>query len=611
MNAVNNGTRTLSGEPGPRYWTNYTSYSIQAELSPEDTVLLATASIQFTNNSPLNTPVLFLELAQNLHAEGAVRKEEVEVTGGVSIHQVTLQGEEIQELEQLGLGVTGWGTQGTLLAVLPGKNIVPNSTLDVEITYSFKIPRAGASERMGYNDGNLYHMAYWYPQVVVMDDLEGWFTDPFTGNAEFYAGFGDYELFITVPEQWIVMGTGDLINAEQVLAPRIFKRYEQAAGSDEVVSIVTPADYGASTIDASNDKLTWRFSSRNVRDVAFSVVRESNWDGMRTPVGDLNNDGVLDYTRIHAFWRSKAPEWRQGAEFGAHSIKALSEYTAFPYPWPHMTLVEGDGIISGGMEFPMTTLIGGDRYKSNPTALYDVIAHELAHMWMPMIVSNNERRRAWMDEGSTTFHEAQSRWDHRPESYNLTNEFAGYLQVAGTPFEGEIMRYSDYHYPGPAYGVASYPKPATVLFALQGVIGEEVFHEAWKTYIQNWAYKHPTPYDLFHTFETVSGKDLDWFWRSWYYETWALDQALDDVTQADGTTTITIKDLGNVPMPVILTVFFADGGEENHRLEVTDWLRGKRTASLVLDTSREVVSVEIDRLGQFPDKNRGNNTWQK
>jgi aminopeptidase N len=172
------------------------------------------------------------------------------------------------------------------------------------------------------------------------------------------------------------------------------------------------------------------------------------------------------------------------------------------------------------------------------------------------------------------------------------------------------MRWSDYHYPGPAYGVASYPKPGSVLIALRGVLGEDVFNEAWKTFMKRWSYKHPTPFDLFNTFEDVSGQDLDWFWRSWYYETWTLDQAISSVEQTADRLVIEVEDLGLIPMPVDLTLTFEDGTRSDLRIPVEKWLEGRSTITHRMSIDQPVKKVEIDAAYNFPDRNRSNNIWQ-
>jgi hypothetical protein len=611
--AVKEGTRTESGKPGPDYFTNYAKYKLNAELSPADTMLYGQADITYINNSPDTLNYLLFELTQNLHKEGVPRNEFAEITGGIHITRISIGGEDLQEVSRF---QKGYVVQGTNMIVLPGTRINPNEQINLEVEWNFKIPRAGASARMGYNSDNLFFLGYWFPHVSTYDDLFGWFGDNFTGNAEFYHDFGDYDISITAPEQWLVMSTGEFENPAEVLAPSILKKYNAAQTSDEVMTIASFDDIGNTTVRGKDGTLTWKFKAKNVPDVAFSATRESQWDALRTPVGDTDGDGQTNYSMIHSFWRSSAPLWEKSAEYTAHAISYLSKYTGLSYPWPHMSSVEGAGIIGGGMEYPMITLIGAYN-NPNPSipmarkqqALYDVTAHEIAHMWIPMVVSSNERRNAWLDEGSTTFHEAHARWDKFPDSFDRLDEFSRYTRIAGTYLEGEIMRWSDYHYPGPAYGTASYPKPASVLIALHGVLGDEVFTKGWHAFMKRWAYKHPTPYDLFNTFEDVSGKDLSWFWRSWYFETWALDQSISDVTQADGKATITIEDLGKVPMPVDLTITFSDGTTSTTRISVDDWLMGKRFTSTTIDAPSIITSVEIDADHFYPDVDRSNNKW--
>src|SRR5690606_8522910 len=156
----------------------------------------------------------------------------------------------------------------------------------------------------------------------------------------------------------------------------------------------------------------------------------------------------------------------------------------------------------------------GDYNQAGDSALYYVTVHELAHMWIPMIVSNDERRYTWMDEGTTTFNEGAARMDFYPGRNHHLDDQEIYLRIAGSGFEGEIMRRSAYHYNPGAYGIASYQKPGSVLVALRAVLGEEVFMRAYREYFQRWKYRHPYPWDMWHTFEDVAGRDLDWFWRS-------------------------------------------------------------------------------------------------
>ncbi|MEX0995050.1 MAG: M1 family metallopeptidase [Balneolaceae bacterium] len=611
--SMEEGSRSATGEPGEAYWQNEASYDLKAELLPDENRVKGSATIRYTNHSPDDLDRIVLELSQNLHKAGTMKKENTEITGGIKLHEVTVRGNTIEKInpgDPSYRGEAGYLVDATRMLIVPDSPLLSGNNLEMEINWSFEVPEQGASGRMGRNRGNLFMIAYWYPQVSVYDDVNGWFTDPFLGNAEFYHGFADYELEITAPENWLIMSTGKFLNPEEVLADRILERYRQAGNSDEIVHIVTEADLGGTTRITENGKLTWKFSAKNVRDAAFSATSESLWDGARTPVGDLNGDGQTDYTRINSFYRTSAPLWKDQAEFSQHSITFLSEYLDHPYPWPHMTSVEGAGIIGGGMEFPMMTIIGSYNNLGSQR-LHSVTAHEFAHMWVPMIVSTNERRYTWMDEGFTTFNTHQAMVDAYPDDFENLDVFQSYLGIAGTDNEGPMMRWSDYHYPGPAYGVASYPKPASVLTALRGLLGEDLFHEAYLTFFDRWAYKHPQPWDFFNTIEDISGMDLGWFWRSWYYETWVLDHAIGEVTQNNNSVRIEIRDNGNVPMPVSILITFEDGTQQMETVPVDVWLSGKRSTTLNIEAAQPVREVRLDPGEHFPDIDRSNLTWTR
>lgn len=606
--AVANGTRTATGAPGARYWQNRADYAIRVRVLPEQKRLEGSETITYTNNSPNPLPQLHVDLTLNQNAPGVVRNEPAEVTGGVDVTRVALDGQAVAEGGREG---ARYAVNGTRMVIVPAQPVAPGATVRIAVDWGFKVPQAGASGRMGYSEDNLFFFAYFYPAMAVYDDVIGWQPDPFRGTAEFYADFGSYDVTFEAPAQWIVFGTGTLQNAEQALSPAVLERYRRGIESDQVVHVVAESDFGRTTTAGQNGVVTWRFHADSVRDVAYSVTRASNWDARRTSVGDRNGDGRPDHTAIHAFWRPNAPRWRGAADYEAHAISFLSEYTGVAYPWPHMTSVEAEDIISGGMEYPMMTIISAYT-RSSDESLYGVTAHELAHMWVPMIVSVDERRFSWFDEGMTTFHEAQALKDTFPGNTAETSDRESYLAMARAGGEGEIMRRSDFHYSSAAFGVASYPKPSTNFVSLRAILGEATFNRAWRTFLQRWAWKHPYPWDLFNTFEEVSGEDLDWFWRTWFYETWTLDQAVGSVTEGRGGATIVIQDRGQAPMPARVTVTRENGETQTVEVPVQTWLEGTRTASLTLPAAASpVIRVEIDAENAFPDVNRENNVWTR
>ena len=606
--ALRRGTRTTTGEPGLHYWQQWTDYTLAATLDPEAKRVTGRATIVYYNRSPDVLPAVFVQLDQNFNAPGAVRLREAEVTGGFELRRVVAGGQTLQEgtLDQ----GPSYEVFGTSMGITLPTPLHPGGRVTLEFEWAFTIPQAGASGRMGWSDDNLFHIAYWYPQMAVYDDVVGWQTDAFTGEAEFYDDYGSYDVTVTAPVGWLISATGSLTNAADVLPDAVRERIAAAEQSDTVVHVLTADDLaaGRATRTSPNGLLTWHFVADTVRDVAFSATKASRWDATRSAVGDLDGDGKTDYTRIDALWRASAPKWANAWHYAQHAITFHSRWTGLSYPWPHMTVVEGDGIIGGGMEFPMMTLIGGYTNRTDQD-LYNVVAHELGHMWVPMLVGNDERRRGWMDEGTTTFNENQARKDFGTDENPDSLEQLTYLGAARAGLEGPIMRRSDYQYPGPAFTIASYSKPSTLLVALRAMLGEETFVRAYRTYLHNWRYRHPKPWDFFNTFNTVSGQNLDWFWRTWYYETWTMDQAVASVTPGPSGTRIVIQDRGWAPMPVLLSITHADSSVEKRVIPVDVWLKGATQTEITVTGTSPVTSVVIDPDWEFPDADRSNNRW--
>jgi aminopeptidase N len=238
--------------------------------------------------------------------------------------------------------------------------------------------------------------------------------------------------------------------------------------------------------------------------------------------------------------------------------------------------------------------------------------HETAHMWFPMQVGSDERRFAWQDEGLTRFNQAQGMQAYFKGYDRERIARDSYLSMARTDGEVPLMRHGDLYPVGTAaYGVATYDKMATNMVALRGLIGNESFQSAYRTYGSRWIGKHPTQYDFFNNFNSLLRQDLNWFWRTWWYETWTLDQAIGSVTTASDTLKVTIEDRGLAMMPVRLAITRTGGRVERQVVPVSVWLAGARRHVVTLTQAAGVVSIEIDPEMVFPDIDRGNNRWSR
>jgi hypothetical protein len=603
--AVARGTRTHTGHPGPAYWQQHAEYHLAAELNQVSKRLTGYGTVVYHNNSPDTLETLYFQAYGNLFAPDAKRNTQLLASlGGINFTRVAVEG---SSLDSTALGA-GWTVSGTIMTLRLAKPLLPGTSVELAFAWNLRVP---PDAPRGGQDRETYILSYWYPQVAVYDDVNGWQTDQYLGNAEFYMGYGDYDVALTVPEGWLVASTGTLQNPDEVLSDETRARLARARAGGAVVSVVGAGDRGAgkATAKGSGGKLTWRFKAENVRDVTWATSSLYLWDATTASVGDRRGTGVPDSTMIYSFYRpdQRRNGWGESATYAAHAISIFSR-VLWPYPYPHMTVVDGPASC-GGMEFPMMTCIGGDW---NVRTLFDVEAHEIAHMWFPMQVGSDEKRYAWMDEGMAQYFQSVAIDAQFPDADDVGENRRNYVGAARFGKETEMMRYGDKYPDYNAYGIASYFKPATVLVALGGVIGDSTLMQGLREYGRRWTDRHPMPNDFWNTMNQVSGQDLDWFWRTWYYETWKLDQAIDDVVRASpDTLTVTLESRGRAPMPVLLVAYGAGGAITSLVVPVDVWFQGEKKVTVQLAVPKDFTRLEIDPAQRFPDADRSNQTWPR
>jgi hypothetical protein len=443
-------------------------------------------------------------------------------------------------------------------------------------------------------DGTLYQVAQWYPRAAVYDDVSGWNLAPFLGAGEFYQEFGDFDVALTVPGNYVVTATGSLRNPDLVLTAVQRNRLARADASEEAVAVITAGEARMNRDRPADGTKTWRFAAENVRDFAFAMAPDFRWDASSW-------NGI----RIQTFYRPEATLWEEANRMSRVTIEHFSE-RLYPYPWPHATTVEGP---NEGMEYPMLTFVPTETTREG---LYWVLTHEFGHEWYPMIVNNDERLHPWMDEGFNTFIDIESveRYfageayaesiSREPLELWAEHAAAGWEQAMALPPDEQHDLFW-----------AAYFKPALMLHLLQHeVVGKDRFDRALRDYTRTWAFKHPTPADFFRFMEDATGMNLDWFWRGWIHTTSRLDQAVPAVTVTDeGVTEIRLESRGDMVMPVEMRLDYGDGSSETLRLPVEMWKLG-RAYTYRVPAGRRVTGVIIDPRGVYPDDDRANNEWK-
>jgi hypothetical protein len=484
----------------------------------------------------------------------------------------------------------------------------------LSIQFEFEVPQYGTDRmgRLSTKNGWIYEIAQWFPRLCVYDDIQGWNVLPYLGAGEFYLEYGDIAFNVTAPSDIIVVGSGELLNPQECFTADQLKRYNEAKSSDKTVMIRSEKDITDKKTQAKKGNLTWKFKIQNTRDVAWGASRAFILDAAKINLPSGKKSLAMSAYPVESTKDKKGNDWRRSTEMVKGSIEHYSDKW---YEYPYAAAVNVGGIV-GGMEYPGIVFCS---YSSTGSSLWGVTDHEFGHTWFPMIVGSNERKYAWMDEGFNTFindlsteafnkgeYKQQSFFDDPSASFMIKYTFGDKMDgLYNTP---DVVQQEN-------LGVSAYMKPSMMLHALrESVLTPERFDAAFKEYINRWAFKHPTPWDFFHTMENVAGEDLGWFWRAWVLNTWKLDQSVKAVKYVknipENGADITLENLEKMPMPVTVLVKEANGKEHTINLPVEVWQRGAQWTFGVPTTS-EIKEVILDPEKKLPDWNRDNNKWKK
>jgi len=602
-----NEFRSAGGAPGSKYWQNRSDYTINVTLDTAQHRLSGSVQITYTNNSPDTLSFVWLQLDQNVYREDSRGEAASQYSGGRFVNRSFTQGDEISSVSIVQNGKTqaaSYRVNDTRMKIqLPAALKANGGTVQFRINYAFTIPQYG-TDRMGRlqtRNGWIYEIAQWYPRMCVYDDVLGWNTLPYLGAGEFYLDYGNIEYSVTAPADMVVAGSGELLNAAQVLTPEQSSRLAKARTSDQTVTIKDSTAVISPT-DKRKGNLTWRFSCKNTRDVAWAASRAFIWDAARI---NLPGGKKALAQSVYPVEVASTKAWGRSTEYVKGCIELYSNKW-FSFSYPVATNVAG---IVGGMEYPGIVFCSA---RATGAGLWGVTDHEFGHNWFPMIVGSNERKYAWMDEGFNTFinginTKAFNNGEYyRPADISKTGPGMFGANAEALTTIPDVIQNAQ-------LGNVAYFKPGLGLKLLrEQVLGPERFDEAFRTYVHRWAFKHPTPWDFFRTMDNVAGEDLSWFWRGWFLNTWKLDQSVKEVKYKENDPAkgalVTIENLEQLVMPVEVAIQTADGKADTVKLPVEIWQRGG-TWTFLYPSTTTLSQVIIDPQGALPDVNRANNTW--
>ena len=615
--AFDAGTRDATGKPGPNYWQLETDYTINVSLDPARHTLTGTETIVLHNNSPAPLTNIAMRLDHNIFRGLVPRGTSVpaENTDGMVVTKIVVNGTAIDlnaptQAQGGGRGrggntnaprtLSASGLDQTLAMINLATPIAAKSNATLEISWHTELPGGpdGRGHRMTQRYGDeLFQPTQWYPRVAKYDDLRGWDRQLYMGPAEFYNNFGKFDVTIDVPAGWIVSGTGVLQNPKDVLTEKAIERLSHVLDSDDTITIVGDDEIGPGQATKSGTRLQWHMVADRVNDFAWLTARKLTWRATRATIPGGAGPGPAPHkVPINLLYQPEhASLFTNAGPIGRHALEFYSKLWA-PYPFPQLTMQDGP---SAGMEYPMVI-------NSNQGAA----DHETGHQWWPMMVGNNETWYGWMDEGFNQYMNILSGADSRGQKPVLDGLGQSYGRTSGNEDEPPMMWAANLG--GSMYSFQTYSKTPLMLSMLGGIVGDDEVQRAHSEYAHAWTFKHPSPWDYAHFMSNSLKKDLGWFWYYWLWTTESVDGSIESVATAAGKTTVTVRQDGQMPSPVVLKVTFKDKKDQTFTFPVDVWFNGSKTFKAVIDLKgRAFDKIQLDPGGRFPDHNIADNVWPR
>jgi hypothetical protein len=582
------GTRNITGKPGSKYWQNTAEYDLEIDFNPDSRLLRGTVEIVYKNESPDVLKEIWFKLYPNLYKKGTIRTSKIaekDLGEGLKIKSMTVNGKNVSAGDII--------TEGTNMHIAIA-GLAPGKSMRFKIDYQYDLNK-GSHTRTGQVDEGSHFVAYFFPRIAVYDDVDGWNKYPYLGDAEFYNDFCNFKAAVTVPKNYVIWATGDLTNTSSVFDQHIAERISLAEKSDSVVNVITPQDLKANNITTGNDFNTWKFEAKNVTDFVFATSNHYLWKSSSLVV----DSATRRRTRVDAAFNPSHKDYYEVIDFARKTVEAMSyTFPKWPFPYSHETVFDG----LDQMEYPM--MVNDNPVDKREDAI-TLTVHEIFHTMFPFYMGINETKYGWMDEGWATIGEWQISPIVEPK---MVDEY-GVEQTAytsGSKNDTPIMTLTPEN-KGSGTFTNTYPKPGLGYLFVKDYLGDALFTKALHHYIAQWQGKHPMPFDFFYSMNEGSGKNMDWFWKRWFFTEGDTDLGLATATPTTDGYAIQVENKSGKPMPVDLALSFNDGSVGKHHETIGVWEKGESMITVTIKTQKKLTKVVLGGT-YVPDKIRSNNT---
>lgn len=592
--AYKKATRSGDGRPGKNYWENHARYNITVSALPPNRTIHGFEQITYTNNSPDTLTKLVFKLIVNIHKPGAARLFPTTpdyLTSGIHIDSFDINNKTQTWKES--------PYMNTVNSAKLDKPLAAHDSVHLFITWHYDVSQK--SGREGMIDSTTYFLAYFYPRIAVYDDYEGWDTNEFIEALEFYNDFNDYILNVQVPKNYIVWATGTLINNDVVLQQQYASRLRQSMTGNEIIHVASKQDLAAKNVTMQNAANTWQYKASNVPDVALGLSDHFVWDATSVVVDSISKRRAS----AQAAYNDTAADFHHVASYAREALSLLSfTWPGIPYPYEKTTVFQG----YAGMEYPM---MANDETYSDTSFSKFVADHEIAHTYMPFYMGINEARHGFMDEGwATTFEYLLNRNIIGRKKADTMFKAFRISRWINDPSAGEDIPIitPGTSMNGSGLGNNEYGKPALGYLAVLDMLGDRLFKKCLHEYMSRWNGKHPIPWDFFNTFNNASGKNLNWFWKNWFFSDYYIDLAITNAEKTADGYSLYIDNIGGMDAPFNVIAAYTDSSSETFHKTSETWKENEKHAKFKINTNKRIRSIQIDG-GIFMDANETNNKW--
>lgn len=589
------GTRKFDGTLSASYWQNKSEYKLKATVDPYTKLLTGEGEINYHNNSPDTLSYIVFHTYADYYREDA-RHEGFfnaefaggNVTEGFVITSLRVGGDSINLDDRKTVNFRGTNYRVTL-----SRPLDPGGSLHMAINWHYTIPGRGF-ERSGAIDSTSMFIGYWYPEMSVYDDVDGWDRIVYDAATEFYHDYSSYDVEVVAPSNFMVWASVAPTNPQEVYSKDIQKRIDKAHKSTAPVEILTAADLDQKM---STVMKHWKYQVKDFPDFSFALSDHFLWHGC------YYSDKFGEYL-MHAVFPADHESFAAVLPAEIEALKVFhGQFPTMGFPFHYFTVFNGNR--GGGMEFAgmtnnsevnMERLNRFMHKEIDPVAANQSLTiHEMCHEYFPFMMGIHEKKYAWMDEGMASYSE-----------FFITDIFhdirtprnrQDYSDLTTLPMM--VPTYQNLDPNSNSYDIAS-----RSYYSLNQLLGDETFDKCMQTYMQTWQHHHPTPYDFMFIINTVSGKDLNWFWKRWYFDWAYVDLGIKDFK--DGK--VTVENLGGRPMAANVVAMLADSTTVTAKVNPQVWQSSTSQQITIDSKGQKVLSVSLE-VPDTGDAVADNDTW--